>query len=304
MIYRLNHKITNTEFIIFNMHLKASTGSINEEKRRIQIAQLKEYTSQMDSDFFYVASGDFNIYSTEEPAYREFFKESTSGFGKFNDLLSEQGDYNNPLYSNIHTQSTRTSQFGGGATGGLDDRFDYILFSDSLIRSDRIFTIPDSYKVIGNDGNHYDLSINVMPNNLVSQDIANALHDASDHLPIVNKIVFSNESISPINYPPVIFDTVFNTLEMPANDYIIGKINVFDPNNDILSFEIISGNDSDIFDVNSMGEILVKNGSAIIYENYTSFILNLEVSDGEFLDTAQVQINVIKSPILLFENLI
>ena len=42
MIYRLNHKITNTEFIIFNMHLKASTGSINEEKRRIQIAQLKE----------------------------------------------------------------------------------------------------------------------------------------------------------------------------------------------------------------------------------------------------------------------
>ena len=30
------------------------------------------------------------------------------------------------------TQSTRTAAFGGGATGGLDDRFDLILFSQSV----------------------------------------------------------------------------------------------------------------------------------------------------------------------------
>ena len=304
MIFRLRHKITNTEFVIFNMHLKASSGSSNEEKRRIQISQLKDYTSQMNNEFFYIAAGDFNIYSTEEPAYKEFFLESNTGFGKFNDLISGGGKYNDPLYASIHTQSTRTSQFGGGAHGGLDDRFDYILFSDSLIRSNRIFTIENSYTVIGNDGHHYNMALNIMPNNVVNEEIANALHDASDHLPVTTKIVFSNESIVVNNNPPVVSDTIFTISENPNDGVIIGKLNAFDPNNDLLSYNILSGNDEEIFQISQSGHILVKEGSYINYDNYQFFLLLIEVSDGELSDSAQVQINVIENSILSIEKLI
>ena len=36
-------------------------------------------------------------------------------------------------YASIHTQSTRVSSFGGGATAGMDDRFDWILVSAAIL---------------------------------------------------------------------------------------------------------------------------------------------------------------------------
>ena len=155
MVYRLKHVETDKLFYIFNMHLKASQGSTNEVRREAQVITLMDYTKQMNDDHFYVTAGDFNIYSTDEPAYRKFFEETTTGYGNFNDLVTVEGKYNNEEFSEIHTQSPRTSQFGGGASGGLDDRFDYILFSDSLMMSKKTFVIKESYNVLGNDGNHY-----------------------------------------------------------------------------------------------------------------------------------------------------
>ncbi|MCH6573843.1 MAG: hypothetical protein IH795_01365, partial [Bacteroidetes bacterium] len=40
--------------------------------------------------------------------------------------------HNNFSFVEIHTQSPRTRQFGGGANGGMDDRFDMILTSQSI----------------------------------------------------------------------------------------------------------------------------------------------------------------------------
>ena len=73
LVYRMKHKSTDKIFFIFNLHLKASPGSSNESRRATQVDQLIEYTKQMSDDHFYVAAGDFNIYSTDEPAYRKFF---------------------------------------------------------------------------------------------------------------------------------------------------------------------------------------------------------------------------------------
>ena len=101
----------------------------------------------MSDDHFYVAAGDFNIYSTDEPAYRKFFEQTSTGFGKFNDVIISDGKYNNEQFASLHTQSPRTSQFGGGAAGGMDDRFDYILFSDSLFESNKTFVIsPQNWR--------------------------------------------------------------------------------------------------------------------------------------------------------------
>ena len=208
-------------------------------RREAQVITLMDYTKQMNDDHFYVTAGDFNIYSTDEPAYRKFFEETTTGYGNFNDLVTVEGKYNNEEFSAIHTQSPRTSQFGGGASGGLDDRFDYILFSDSLMMSKKTFVIKESYNVLGNDGNHYNIAINEMPNLSVSQDLADALHYASDHLPVSVKIIFSNELVDPINLPPVVSDTVFQVNEFSDDGITIGKINAQDPENETLSFSIL-----------------------------------------------------------------
>ena len=206
-------------------------------------------------------------------------------------------------YTLYHTQSPRTSQFGGGASGGMDDRFDYILFSDSLMQSNRTFVLKETYKAIGNDGNHYDKAINIAPNTAVTQEIADALHDASDHLPVVVDIVFSNEIvIPPLNNPPIGNDTIFSLDEYPDDNVFVGKILASDPDDDELSFKIISGNDEGFFKINNNGEIRVEDGGSISYENYKEFILIIEVSDGSLKENIQVIINIVELPPLSFEN--
>tara|TARA_B100000886_G_C20426752_1_gene494518 strand:+ start:5196 stop:6728 length:1533 start_codon:yes stop_codon:yes gene_type:complete len=302
MVYRLKHFETDKLFYIFNMHLKASPGSTNEIRREAQVISLMDYTKQMNNAHFYIAAGDFNIYTTDEPAYRKFFEETSTGYGNFNDLITVDGKYNNEEFSAIHTQSPRTSQFGGGASGGLDDRFDYILFSDSLVMSKKTFVIKDSYNVLGNDGNHYNMAINEMPNLSVSQDLADALHYASDHLPVSVKIIFSNDVVDPVNSPPLVSDTMFQVNEFSDDGIIIGKIIAEDPENDTLSFSILSGNDQNIFSIDQEGNITVEEGTLIDYDNKNFFLLVVQVSDGILKSNLQLIINVIESPPLSLEH--
>ena len=78
----------------------------------------------------------------------------------------------------------------GGATGGLDDRFDMILYSKSVSEPGGVTYIANSLTEYGNDGNQYNDSINQRPNNAVPDSIADALHYASDHLPVYSLFEF------------------------------------------------------------------------------------------------------------------
>jgi hypothetical protein len=87
---------------------------------------------------------------------------------------------------NIHTQSTHASSNGCASSGGLDDRFDIIMSSPSVINGDFHYQyIPSSYKTPGNDGNRFNSSINSTSNNSAPQNIINALYELSDHLPVM-----------------------------------------------------------------------------------------------------------------------
>ena len=83
-----------------------------------------------------------------------------------------------------------TQRFGGGATGGMDDRFDLILYSSAIAQSGGVTVVPNSLVAYGNDGNHYNDSINKQPNTAVSAAVANALHNASDHIPVMMTLDF------------------------------------------------------------------------------------------------------------------
>lgn len=257
-IFTLKHLDTGEQFVVYNLHLKASKGSENELARSDQVKELKNHISETNSNF-YIVAGDFNIYSTAESAYKDLFSITESGKGNLHDLINVVGTYNDPSNANIHTQSTRTSQFGGGSHGGLDDRFDFILFSDSLMYGDRIFVIDSTYKSFGNDGMHYNSALNVGPNQEVPMNIANSLHDASDHLPVFVKIIFSNEKIH---------REVLNVESYSVSDKLLFYPN---PSKNKLNIQ------SDDHKINKL-EIYSLNGTKILDKNINSYSCTIDIS--------------------------
>jgi endonuclease/exonuclease/phosphatase family metal-dependent hydrolase len=181
--FKLVHNIVEDTLYIYSVHLKASQGSSNVTKRLAEVNQLRMFSDKLPVNSYFIVLGDFNIYSSSEPGYQRLLDHSSSGFVV--DPINSPGSWhNNAAFSSIHTQSTRLRQFGGGATGGLDDRFDMILISQSIMNDGGITYVPNSYTTFGNDGNHFNDSINVLPNTSVSKSIADALHNSSDHLPV------------------------------------------------------------------------------------------------------------------------
>jgi len=198
---------------IYSLHLKAGSSSSDKQKRFDEVLNLRNVTDNLPVNTNYIVCGDFNIYSSNETAYQELLNQSGPGY--FIDLFDLPGTWNNEAYASYHTQSPRTRQFQGGATGGMDDRFDMILMSQAVIDTGDIYYLQDSYFAYGNDGNHYNDSINRMPNTAVSQTIANAIHYASDHLPILVDLVFEDHSANTIQLSVSISDG-WNMVSVPG----------------------------------------------------------------------------------------
>lgn len=196
--YKLSLKNAHSNvasFTVFGAHLKASQGE--ESQRWTEAKELYKHVAQKDSNYHYILAGDFNMYDTDEPAYKLLTDSMTV------DLEDVVGSWvrNEGSHVEKYTQSTRTDQLGdGGATGGLDDRFDFILFSDHFTAKDPdLKYVEGSYKVIGNDGNHFNTSIVDGGNGVVPDSIAEAIHFASDHYPVVAKIAYTTKtSTSPV----------------------------------------------------------------------------------------------------------
>ena len=190
------HDMSELEFNIYGVHFKASSGSSNAQQRLEEATILRQHLNSLSGSYFIVA-GDFNIYSNSastEPAFNMLTGESDNNGGRLFDPIDRIGNWhNNSLFSDVHTQSPRTTSFGGGANGGMDDRFDWLFVSESILNDQsRMVYIDDSYTAFGNDGNHFNDAINSGNNFSVSDQIADALHDASDHLPVYMDIWFDD----------------------------------------------------------------------------------------------------------------
>ena len=186
--FKLRHNASGDTLIIFAVHLKANVE--DSLARAAEIDSLRKRTNALPPNSNYIVLGDFNIYGSNELAYQKLKNQSLPGY--FIDPLNLVGTWNNSTYSQYHTQSPRTRAFGDGATGGMDDRFDMILMSQAIFNSGGITYVPGTYYAFGNDGNHFNDSINRAPNTAVGQVVANALHYASDHLPVVASFSFDS----------------------------------------------------------------------------------------------------------------
>ena len=168
-------QVNDAVFNLYSVHLKASQGYSSQRLEEIQTLH-----ANLDTSFPYIVGGDFNIYNSSESGYSYMM-----GQMGLSDPISTPGNWhNNSSYSHVHTQSTRSNnESDGGASGGMDDRFDQLLISEG------ISVVPNSYVSFGNDGNHFNQSINSGGNSSVSTVVANALYNASDHLPVYMDIL-------------------------------------------------------------------------------------------------------------------
>ncbi|CAE7364300.1 unnamed protein product, partial [Symbiodinium sp. CCMP2456] len=184
---------SDATFYNYVSHLKAGSAAADRNLRAEEAERLRNNADALGAGVNIVYSGDFNIYSNNESTYLNL---TASGNGEAFDPLA-LSSWPSAANAQHLTQSTRTTSIGdGGATGGNDDRFDLQLVTSSLLDGEGLSYIgptstgmsglEHSYQAFGNDGVSYNQRIN---NTFVGRSqpaaVLNALHDFSDHLPVI-----------------------------------------------------------------------------------------------------------------------
>jgi len=169
-------------------HLKAGSYAQDSTDRAGETALVATYlNTNAVAPGNYLFMGDMNVYTSEERCYQNLVA-SNDPKSRFYDPVNRPGAWNgNDDFADIHSQSTRRVALpDGGATGGLDDRFDQILISGPVRDNGlRVQYLPGSYKVIGQDGSHFNKGLLDNPaNTSVPSDVLQALYQMSDHLPV------------------------------------------------------------------------------------------------------------------------
>ena len=218
--FKINTENLNTNPItieVFVTHLKASTGSSNRQRRLNSIQSFVSYTNNIADDSYVLFAGDLNFYTSNEEGYQHLIDDRNpiviidpidrptpnfpdDGIDYYENYNSTYF-WNNSSFRDIHSQSTRTSNIGfiddSGSTGGLDDRFDFIMMSKNFNTSTSLYYVNDSYKVVGNNGNCYNSFIsNPNCSGGYSQTLRDALIEFSDHLPVVMEIETPENTLS------------------------------------------------------------------------------------------------------------
>jgi endonuclease/exonuclease/phosphatase family metal-dependent hydrolase len=200
--YTIRFPRSDDTLYVYSAHLKAGNPDFGDEDEDLQ--RLAEVTILRDNHLNlhpqgtkFIVSGDLNLYGADEPAYQKLLADEPGNFGQSFDPIDRPGGWhNNASFADIHSQSTRVNDLGdGGSTGGMDDRFDFILVSAPMVEK----VESGSYMAYGNDGNHFNQDINNGSNSAVTAEVANALHAASDHLPVVADFDLSISAIDSNN---------------------------------------------------------------------------------------------------------
>lgn len=177
------------EIWIYSSHLKASNSSSDAALRHDGAIAIRDDADTLPAGSNIIYLGDFNVYSNSEAAYQEFL---APGAGQAVDPLGS-GSWGGGSNAVKHTQSPRLS--GGDLVGGgMDDRFDMQLYTPPMSDGEGLSIMVDTYRAFGNDGNHYNGSINTGTNTYYPAEIARSnaladdLFDASDHIPVITDL--------------------------------------------------------------------------------------------------------------------
>ena len=219
-------------------HLKASSGTVNAQRRFEMVTELVAYLDTLPADANVLLGGDLNLYTASEAAFQELL--SANNNITFVDPPNRVGSWsNNTNYIDVFTQSTRTQTGFGGTTGGFDDRFDFILTSENMLSNADITYVSDSFQVYGNNAltTCYNSAINTAncgsSNSEFSFEIRDALHNFSDHLPVTLSleadVTLSNsnfEASKKITLESTLIDSELNIF-INSPEYLNQPLNIY-----------------------------------------------------------------------------
>lgn len=109
--------------------------------------------------------------------------------------------------------------------------------------------------------------------------------EVSDGKSSISAIVTIN--VEEANRPPVINDQTFTLSENARLGSEIGTVKASDPNGDDLTFEILGGNEEELFEiVGTSGTLLLNSTLSLDFETRDSYILTIQVTDSEGLTSS------------------
>ena len=227
-----------TKLVCIVAHPKAGMGYEGQRRALMQIAM--DYVNQHYPTDNVLIMGDFNMYGASESGYRLLTQTYSNPSICFMDPLANVGGVgewtSNNQFTVYHTQSTRSYSDECFSSGGLDDRFDFILMADEIAFSyNHMRYVQGSYHAVGNDGRHFNMSVNQGNNIAVPTEVADALFDSSDHLPVTMKIAVDAHLGVEDNEVQSLYATVAPN---PASDQAI--VNFFNPMQGLVQFDLYS----------------------------------------------------------------
>ena len=252
-------------------HPKAGMGY--ESDRRALMQKAMDYVNSNYATDNVLIMGDFNMYGASEPGYRLLTQTYSNPNICFMDPLAFVGGVgewnNNGVFAPFHTQSTRSYSDECFSSGGLDDRFDFILMADEIAFSyNHMRYVQGSYHAVGNDGYHFNQSVNQGYNSSVPAEVAEALFDGSDHLPVMMKIAV-DVKLGVENHE--VQSLYASVAPNPASDRAV--VSFFNPSQGQVQFELYS----------LQGQ-LMQHEAAVFGEGAQQFELSLkELTKGFYL---------------------
>ena len=222
-----------TDFDLFKFYYKDSNLLVTNDSTYLYIvlfhtqsgkdattrnAQLASTLASLQSRFSklpnIIMMGDFNLRTSVETGYNTLVNNTNKDF-QFNDppfspdkqLTYPASWQGNNIFSKYFTTSTRFDLVhpnSCGTDGGAKDWYDHILFSPWMLTGENFISyVPNSYKTIGNDGNHFGLSINdstsAVKNSSAPDSVINAIYQLSNKYPVMSSIAIKSNltGISP-----------------------------------------------------------------------------------------------------------
>ncbi len=228
--------LDTTYFYVYVAHFKASSGA-QDEQDRLEMAEIfVDALNDIPSNSYVLFGGDFNLYSSTEPAYQTLLSNQNNVV--LEDPINAPGNWSSSSYPfrEVHTQSTRIEIiFEDGSPSGVDDRFDFILMSSNFRSALSPFRYTTgSYKALGNTGSCYNMDITDCINNPVPFNVLRAMYYFSDHLPVVMDLELDYDLSTPEISSAKAVDGFFNAgrdiylnPELPSGLY---HLEVFDLN--------------------------------------------------------------------------
>ncbi|MFM9995195.1 MAG: hypothetical protein ACKVU4_05275 [Phycisphaerales bacterium] len=177
----------------YNSHMKSGNTAADRDRRLVEAQAIRLNTASLPAGWGFLIAADLNIYTSSETAYVHLLS-TVPNPARFFDPIRTPGAWNDAVgFRYVHTQDPVLQ---------MDDRFDQILLSASLLDGDGFdyvgsLTQPystttwndpnHSYRAWGNDGSSFNGPLTLAANAMVGSAIATAIRAAAGnqgHIPV------------------------------------------------------------------------------------------------------------------------